>query len=167
MNETSQERGEEPVRKRAKRGRKRPLPARARRDDPRSFWEFLKRTYATADPRSLGLLRIALGVLLMADLVRRIPDLDAHYSNAGWLTNHFLMYRPMSSHLFSLYLAFSTPGEVKVLCAFHLLVYLAFTLGYRTRLSHALSALLLISINSRNIAVENGGWVVLTLLTVW
>ena len=32
---------------------------------------------------------------------------------------------------------------------------------------HVLAAILLVSINSRNIMLENGGWVVLTLLTVW
>src|SRR5262249_45639866 len=132
-----------------------------------SFWEFLKQTYATADPRSLGLLRIALGLLLAVDLLRRFPDLDAHYSNAGWLTNHFMLFRPMSTNLFSVYLAFSTPGEVKALAVVHLLVYILFILGWRTRVMHVLSAVLLVSINSRNIAIENGGWVVLTLLTVW
>ena len=33
-------------------------------DESASFWEFLKKTYGTADPRSLGLFRIVLGVLL-------------------------------------------------------------------------------------------------------
>ncbi len=137
------------------------------REDAGSFWQFLRRTYGTADPRSLGLLRIALGLLLIGDLVRRFPDLSAHYSNAGWLSNHFMLFRPMSSHLLSVYLAFSTPGEVELLAGFHLLVYVLFTIGWRTRVMHVLSAILLVSINSRNIAIENGGWVVLTLLTVW
>ncbi len=132
-----------------------------------SFWDFLKRTYASADPRSLGLLRIALGTLLFVDLARRIPDIEAHYANTGWLSNHYMLFRPMSSHLFSLYLAASTPGEVKVFFAVHLLVYALFIVGYRTRLMHALSLVLLVSVNSRNIAVENGGWVVLILLTTW
>jgi hypothetical protein len=132
-----------------------------------SFWEFLKRTYASADPRSLGLLRIALGTLLFVDLARRIPDIEAHYANTGWLANHYMLFRPMSSHLFSLYLAASTPGEVKVFFAVHLLVYALFIVGYRTRLMHVLSLVLLVSVNSRNIAVENGGWVVLILLTTW
>jgi hypothetical protein len=48
-----------------------------------------------------------------------------------------------------------------------LVIYLLFTIGYRTKLMHALSAMLLVGINSRNIAVENGGYVVLVLLTIW
>jgi hypothetical protein len=128
---------------------------------------FLRDTYATADPRSLGLFRIALGILLFVDVARRWPDVDAHYANTGWLTNHFMLFRPMSDHLFSVYLACSTPGEVKTLMALHLLVCALLALGWHTRLMHFLAVILLVSINSRNIMLENGGWVVLTLLTVW
>ena len=132
-----------------------------------SFYAFLRDTYATADPRSLGLFRIALATLLFFDVLRRWPDIEAHYANTGWLTNHFMLFRPMSDHLFSLYLACSTPGEVKTLMLFHLGVCVALGLGWHTRLMHVLAAMLLVSINSRNIMLENGGWVVLTLLTVW
>jgi predicted DCC family thiol-disulfide oxidoreductase YuxK len=128
---------------------------------------FVISTYATTDPRSLGSFRIALGTLLFFDVLRRLPDLDAHYTNAGWLTNHFALFRPMSSHLFSLYHAFGTPGEVRVLFAFHLFVNFALLIGWRTRLMHVLAAVLITGINSRNIMLENGGWVVLNLLTVW
>jgi hypothetical protein len=131
------------------------------------LFAFLRATYATADPRSLGLFRIALGILLFVDVARRWPDVEAHYANTGWLTNHFMLFRPMSDHLFSIYLACSTPGEVKTLMALHLGVCLLLALGWHTRLMHFLAALLLVSINSRNIMLENGGWVVLTLLTVW
>jgi hypothetical protein len=128
---------------------------------------FLVDAYASADPRSLGLFRIALGVLLFVDVARRIGDLTPHYTNHGWLTNHFALYRPMSSHLFSVYHAFSTPGEVGALVAVHLLVNLALMVGWHTRIMHVLAAILITSINSRTIMLENGGWVVLNLLTVW
>jgi len=131
------------------------------------FWSFLRDTYGTADPRSLGLFRIALGTLLFFDVLRRWPDVEAHYANTGWLTNHFMLFRPMSDHLFSLYLACSTPGEVKTLMLFHLGVCVLLAIGWHTRVMHVLAAVLLVSINSRNIMLENGGWVVLTLLTVW
>lgn len=131
------------------------------------LWTFLRETYGSADPRSLGLFRIALGMLLFVDVARRWPDVPQHYANTGWLTNHFMLFRPMSDHLFSIYLACSTPGEVRTLMAFHLLVCVLLAVGWHTRLMHVLAALLLVSINSRNIMLENGGWVVLTLLTVW
>lgn len=137
------------------------------RDGLVAFWRWLSSTYATADPRSLGLFRIALGALLFEDVARRLPDLDAHYTNAGWLKNHFALYRPMSGHQFSLYFAFSTPGEVRVLIAIHLLVCVLLLIGWQTRVMQVLSAVLIISLNTRNIMLENGGWVVLGLLTVW
>ncbi len=130
-------------------------------------WRWLVATYATADPRSLGLFRIALGALLFEDVARRLPDLDAHYTNAGWLKNHFALYRPMSDHLFSLYLAFGPPQEVRVLIGVHLVVCLLLMIGWRTRVMHVLAAVLITSLNSRTIMLENGGWVVLNLLTVW
>jgi hypothetical protein len=137
----------------------------ARRFD--KLLSFLADTYATADPRSLAVFRVALGTMLFADVARRIPDLAAHYSNAGWLTNHFALFRPMSSHQFSVYLAFGPPAEVYVMAGIHLLVNLLLIVGYRTRLMTVLAAIFITSLNSRNILLENGGWVVLNLLTMW
>lgn len=124
-------------------------------------------TYAQADPRALGLFRIALGALLFVDVARRWPDLWAHYSNAGWLTNHYSLYRPMSGDTFSIYHAFSSPVAVKGLVAFQLAVNLLLLVGYRTKWMHGLAAILITSLNSRNIMLENGGYVVLNLLTIW
>jgi hypothetical protein len=142
-------------------------PAAAPKRARQPFGAFLRETYGVADPRSLGLFRIALATLLFVDVLRRWPDIGAHYANTGWLTNHFMLFRPMSDHLFSLYLACSTPGEVKTLMLFHLAVCVLLAFGWHTRVMQVLAAVLLVSINSRNIMLENGGWVVLTLLTVW
>jgi hypothetical protein len=111
--------------------------------------------------------RIALGAVLFLDVLRRYPEVGSHYSNSGWLTNHFMLFRPMSEHLFSVYLAFSSPNEVRFLMQLHMLLCLVFMIGWRTRLVHGLLAILLVSINSRNLMLENGGFVVLTLLTAW
>lgn len=132
-----------------------------------AFGAFLVRAYATADPRSLGAFRIVLGLLLFWDVARRIPNYEAFYTNAGWLPNHFALFRPMSDHLFSLYHAFSTPGEVAVLLTVHLIVNAALAIGWYTRVMSVLAALLITSLNSRSIIVENGGYVVLNLVSVW
>lgn len=144
-----------------------PPPPEKKSGTGASFWTFLKETYGTADPRSLALFRIALATLLFIDVARRWPDVEAHYANTGWLTNHYALFRPMSSHLFSVYLAFSTPAEVKTMMVIHLAICVLFAIGWRTRLMHVLLAVLTVSINSRNIMLENGGWVVLTELVVW
>jgi hypothetical protein len=139
----------------------------ARTGESSTGWSGGLKGFISADPRSLGLFRIALGVLLFADAARRYPDIESHYANTGWLPNHFMLFRPMSEYLFSLYLTCSTPGQVKVLLALQLLVDLLLIVGFRTRIMQVLAALLLISLNSRNVMLENGGWVVLTLLSVW
>lgn len=135
------------------------------------WWRRLGRgvlnVYATVDPRSLGLLRLLLGAVLFVDLARRYPTLVDHLSNEGWLPNHFSLFRPMSNHGWSLYHAFSTPGEVRVLFFLHLAVNFCFFIGWRTKLMQVLAAVLLISVSSRTILMENGGWVVLILITVW
>jgi hypothetical protein len=127
----------------------------------------LVQLYASADPRSLGLFRVALGALLAFDVALKFPEVGAHYSNAGWLPNHFALFRPMSDHLFSVYFAFGSPLEVKFLLTLHLLVCLCLMVGYRTKLMQILALLLTTSLNSRTVLVENGGSVVLDILLAW
>lgn len=134
---------------------------------PVGLWQKLVATYASADPRSLGLLRIALGALTFADVALKWPEVEAHYANTGWLSNHFALFRPMSDHLFSVYFAFGAPNEVRLLMVLHLVVCLLLLVGYRTKLMQILVLVLTASLNSRNLMVENGGSVVLNILLVW
>jgi hypothetical protein len=134
---------------------------------PVGWWQSLIYLYGSADPRSLGLLRIALGALLAVDVALKFPEVEAHFSNSGWLANHFALFRPMSDHLFSVYFAFSSPLEVKLLLSLHLLVCLLLLVGYRSKLMQILALVLTTSLNSRNVMIENGGSVVLNILLVW
>jgi len=134
---------------------------------PQGLWAKLVRLYGSADPRSLGLFRIALGALLAVDVALKFPEVEAHYANSGWLPNHFALFRPMSDHLFSVYFAFGAPLEVKFLLSVHLLVCVLLLVGYRTKLMQLLALLLTTSLNSRNVLIENGGSVVLNILLVW
>ncbi len=123
--------------------------------------------YCRADLRWLGVFRILFGLLLSADLLRRWAVATDFYTNDGVLPNHFSLFRPLGRDVFSIYHAFSTLPEVSVAFALTLLVFLAFTLGYRTRLFHLLSLLCITSLNARNLLVENGGTVVMNLLCFW
>jgi len=134
---------------------------------PAGLWQNLVALYGSLDPRSLGAMRIALGLVLAIDVALKFPEVAAHLSNAGWLSNHFALFRPMSGHLFSVHLAFGSPTEVKVLLTLQLLVCLLLALGYRTKLMQLLALVLTTSLNSRNIMLENGGSVILNLLVVW
>lgn len=124
-------------------------------------------TFASADPRSLGLFRIMFGVFLLVDLYRRLPDYVFFYTNEGMLPNHGALFRPMSAYPFSLYHAFSTRGEVLFAFAFTGLVYTSFLVGYRTRIAQVLVLVLVTSLHNRNILLENGGDLVTHLLALW
>jgi predicted DCC family thiol-disulfide oxidoreductase YuxK len=123
--------------------------------------------YCRADLRWLGVFRILLGLLLCAELLRRWVVATDFYTNDGVLPNHFSLFRPLGRRVFSIYHAFSTLPEVNVAFALTLLVFLTFTLGYRTRLFHFLSLICITSLNARNLLVENGGTVVVNLLCFW
>lgn len=129
--------------------------------------EQLRDIYLRVDPRSLGLFRIALGVALLVDLGFRAAVAVPFYSNAGLLPNHTLLWAPMASPQLSFFFTLSTPSEVRLGMAVCALVFAAFTLGYRTRVSHGLSLLCLMGLNHRLVPLENGGDVVMNVLCVF
>jgi len=128
---------------------------------------FVKERYLGADLRWLGVHRICLGVLLMVEVLRRMYYARAFYSNDGLLPNHFSLFRPMGRNLFSIYHAFSSYGEVLIAFSLTLVIFFLFTIGYKTKLFHVLSAICIVSLNNRNIFVENGGTVVVNIMTVY
>lgn len=127
----------------------------------------LRRAWFEADPRALGLFRVAFGLLCIWDVARRLPWIDVLYSNAGVLSNHFALFRPHSPYTFSLLHTFGRPEEVAAFFAFTLVCLALFTLGAWTRITHLLSMLCVISIHSRNVLLENGGDVVMNLWWLW
>lgn len=123
--------------------------------------------YCRADLRWLGFFRLVLGLLLSGQLLNCWAVARDFYTNDGILPNHFSLFRPYGRGVVSLYHAFSTLPEVNVAFALTLAVFLCFTVGYRTRLFHVLSFICITSLDARNLLVENGGTVVLNLLTFW
>ena len=128
---------------------------------------WIEERYLAVDLRWLGAFRILYGCLLIADLLRHWTVLRDFYSNDGILPNHFSLFRPLGRDLFSLYHAFSTPLQVHFAFVLTLLVYLTYLVGYRTRLFQLLVLVCATSLASRNVLVENGGTVVVSLLAFW
>jgi hypothetical protein len=125
------------------------------------------RHYLTIDPRTLGAGRIALALVLLLDLARRIPVLGLWYSNEGLLPNHTVLWRPPFPWTFSFFFMASLPSEAAigfVLCG---VAYLMLLLGNRTRWAHLASLLALLSLHGRVLFLQNGGDVVLVELCVW
>ncbi|MGK3969900.1 hypothetical protein WMF38_32035 [Sorangium sp. So ce118] len=133
----------------------------------RRVGRWIKEHYCTIDVRTLGLFRLVLGFLLATDCVRHWAEASWIYSNDGVLTNHYHLFHPSSGYNFSLYHAFSSIGEVHVAFALSLFCFLCFFVGWHTRLFSILSFLLVASRDNRIVMIENGGYVVVNIITCW
>jgi len=128
---------------------------------------FLRQHYLSIDPRTLGLVRIALGALLLTDLAKRCCVLSLFYTNDGLIPNHRVLWRPMREFAFSFLFALSDKHEVVAAFALIAAVYLCFLFGYRTRLMHVLSWLCLVSLQVRVDLLANGADFVFSDLLLW
>jgi predicted DCC family thiol-disulfide oxidoreductase YuxK len=135
--------------------------------DRKAYARYWLDAYLRIDPRSLGVGRIVLGLVLILDLLRRVPWLRDFYSNEGFLPNHTLLWRPPLPRMFSLMFMSSLPEESALWFLVCLFCFAAFTIGYRTRFFHAVSFLLLVSLHNRILFVENWGGTVLGLVLIW
>ena len=119
------------------------------------------------DLRSLAVLRVALGVLILVDLVNRSTDLVAHYTDAGVLPREAA--RQLVSRTWSLSLHMLGGSAVFEGALFVLAGVLAvlLILGWRTRLVTLLSWLMMLSLHARNPTILNGGDLKLKLLLFW
>ncbi len=120
------------------------------------------------DLRSLAVMRIGLGIILLLDLVVAVTNAEAFYSDAGVLTREMLFekhwHHPWAWSLHTL------SGSVKwqyALLSIALLASVAFTLGWRTRLATLISWILICSLENRNSAIINGADPVIRLLLFW
>eukprot|EP01112_Ceratiomyxa_fruticulosa_P008639 TRINITY_DN2238_c0_g3_i1.p1 TRINITY_DN2238_c0_g3~~TRINITY_DN2238_c0_g3_i1.p1 ORF type:complete len:339 (+),score=42.30 TRINITY_DN2238_c0_g3_i1:137-1153(+) len=118
------------------------------------------------DLRSLALFRILVSSLVMWDILLRLPNTHAHYSDLGVLP---VIEAIPSIDTESYSLHFSN-GTV-LFCLFLFLVHFAFAflllIGYRTKISHFVVWLLLVSLHNRNPLVLNTGDDLLRLLLFW
>ncbi|SEV96515.1 HTTM domain-containing protein [Natrinema salifodinae] len=128
------------------------------------FARAIERRFAV-DLRALAAFRIALGLLVLADLARRSRNLEAFYTDAGVLPRAAL-YSDYSNG-YSLHAVAGDAWTVALLFVVAGGFALAMLVGYRTRLATACSWLLLVSLHVRNPMVLNSGDVLLRLLLFW
>ena len=119
------------------------------------------------DLRSLSLMRIGIAFTLLLDLLIRMYNLEAHYTNTGVLPLEGLFRLAWNEHYFSFY---TISGSVYIqlivflLNAFCILCLLA---GYRTKLFTILCWVFLISLHNRNPLIHQGGDDLLRLILFW
>lgn len=130
---------------------------------------FVRDRYFSVDARTLGLFRICFGLHLIANVYDRTKrgDALAFYTNLGVLPNHYALFAPMGERLWSLLFPFSTTAEVEIAFVLIVVVYAAYTVGYKTKLAQILTVVCLVSLDNRNLGLQNGGIVVTNVVGVW
>ncbi|MFT3767712.1 MAG: HTTM domain-containing protein [Minicystis sp.] len=134
---------------------------------PRAWLRLLRDLYCTFDRRTLGFGRIMLGFLLAMDLIHRRAAWDDMYTTIGVLPTPLSLQRPQAWGAYSVFHAFCTPGELKVLWWVMFVNALCLLVGYRTKVAQILAVFFVAGMNGRILLIENGGYVVNNLLAMW
>ena len=121
----------------------------------------------TLDLRSLALFRIGLAGVIIADLLIRWGDIEAHYSDAGVLPRSAIIDGFAKPDYWSIHLLSGQPFVIQIIFAIALLVALLLLIGYRTRWMTIASWVLLISLHNRNPALIFAGDDTLRALLFW
>lgn len=119
------------------------------------------------DLRSLALLRVLMGVILLLDTLVRSSDIVPFYTDFGSLSRHALLELGWNQNWFSLYMSTGHRDGVAALMLLQALFAVGLVLGWRTRWMTFWSWLFLISIHSRNPMVLNGGDIYLRVVLFW
>jgi hypothetical protein len=130
---------------------------------------FLRRHFLEADTRGLAIFRILFGLGLLGYLVTRVTgdSFYAFHTNLGVYPNHYGLFNPHVPYTWSFLSGASVPSHVAIALALMGLVFLCFTLGYRTWLASVLSLLCLVSLHHRMPLVVNGSMVAMHIVMVW
>ncbi len=119
------------------------------------------------DYRSLALLRIGIGLVLIFDIIQRLADLRAFYSDAGVLPRSELLRLWENKWWISAHLMSGLTAFEALLFAVAAVFAIMLLLGYRTRFAMIASWMLLVSLHVRNPLVLQGGDVVLRVVMFW
>ena len=116
------------------------------------------------DSRSLGIFRIFLGILCFIDIARRWNYIDIFYTNGSIISasSSTSFYK-----MFTLLTSFTKSWEVYLFFLIGLFFSVLLIIGYRSKLSHIICAVVIISIHNRAIILENAGDMFFNSLLIW
>ncbi|MDC0145433.1 DCC1-like thiol-disulfide oxidoreductase family protein [bacterium] len=113
------------------------------------------------DSRALGIYRILIGGICSLDIIRRWNYIDVFYSNQG-------IHMASDSKAFNIFYYIGNNSiETHIIFLIGILFSLALMVGYKTKLSHLISAAIIISIHSQATAVGNSGDLFLNSILIW
>lgn len=119
------------------------------------------------DLRSLALFRIGLALVIIADLLIRFGDIEAHYTDSGLLPRNDLINGLLKPWYWSIHLLSGELFVQQIIFVFALFFALLLLIGYRTRLATIISWILLISLHNRNPALLFAGDDTLRAILFW
>lgn len=120
------------------------------------------------DLRSLALLRVGLGSVVILDLIQRFPFIEAFYSDRGFFPHTFYSNYTAKSSLALSFHSFGTSTDFFTILFFLEAIFALFLiLGWHTRIFTILSWIFLTSLDNRNSLILNNGDLELRLLLFW
>jgi hypothetical protein len=119
------------------------------------------------DARSLAAFRVAIGAIILADLLIRSGSIIDHYSDAGFLPRSVWIEGNTKTWGWSLHAMNGLPAFEGALFAVAGIAASALIVGWRTQIACAASWVLLASLQQRDEFVLNGGDVLLRVLLFW
>jgi predicted DCC family thiol-disulfide oxidoreductase YuxK len=140
-----------------------PFARRRRRNPLRSLAAYLQAAYSL-DLRSLALFRIALGAVLLGDLIVRSFDLTAFYTDFGVLPRAALLEKFSPGDRFSIHLLSGQFVFQATLFLIAGLFAIMLMFGIRTRMASIASWFMVVSLQMRNPSILQGGDVYLRVL---
>jgi hypothetical protein len=135
------------------------------KDDPsvRPRWQALW----SLDLRSLALLRILYGWIVLLDLAVRLPDLQAHYTDIGVAPRAAVLQLEPHIAYWSFYFLNGSTFWALLLFTLTAVSALCMMVGYKTRPSSVLCYALVISLQTRNPMVVDAGDMYLRCIFFW
>ena len=120
----------------------------------------------SVDTRVLGLFRIFFGIICFWDVYRRFHLIDVFYSSngidlsLGTVSNYIPQY-------FTLLHSFRSSDSLNIFFIITMIASICLMVGYRTKFSHFIVLIGIISIHNYRIILENGADLIMNSLLVW
>lgn len=121
---------------------------------------------AGVDYRSLAAFRIGLGLVLVFDLLTKAMDITAFYTDRGILPRE-LAIQELGWWSFSFHLASGSYGFQLALFLIGILLSVALTVGYQTRLVTILLWVFTLSLQARNSLILHSGDALIRVMLFW
>jgi predicted DCC family thiol-disulfide oxidoreductase YuxK len=119
------------------------------------------------DYRSLALLRIGMGLLVVSDAIQRLEDLNIFYTDKGVLPRATVLNLWGGAWNFSPHMMFGAWPVELILFIISIVAGLALIVGYRTLIATIVSWVLLISVHNRAPVILQGGDVIFRVVLFW